>query len=207
MVGVTESFRFQFSTKRQQLVVQGQEILTADKASLRISAIADYRIADVRRYHEESDQPIQVLYTAVQMALRQRFSVETVDHILEHKTSFRGDLTEAVQETAGALGLRVEKVDVRDFTLGGDLRRVYAGVLQSQKEALALVEKARGEASALRTLANATRLFDSHPHLFQLRYLKALEATGTSGQGNTLVLGSPEEWIRSSQAGDAKERS
>ena len=77
--------------------------------------------------------------------------------------------------------------------LGGDLKGVYSSVLTARKEAQAKQETARGEAAALRTLANAARAFENNPELFRLRYLDMLKEAGTSGFGNQLVIGVPEE--------------
>ncbi len=185
-----------FDAHRKELVVQGQEIITADKATLKATAVATYRIRDARRFLTVAQDAVQAVYTAVQLALRQVIGAEEIDKILENKAGYGEKLLELVRETATEVGIEVESVKVRDLILGGDLKKVYAGVLESRKEALALIEKARGEAAALRTLANATRLFENHPQLFQLRYLKALEEAGTSGYGNTIVLGAPEEWVK-----------
>ncbi len=45
------------------------------------------------------------------------------------------------------------------------------------------LERARGEAAALRTLANAARLVEEHPALLRLRTIQA-----ATGPGNTVVL-------------------
>jgi len=66
----------------------------------------------------------------------------------------------------------------------GDLKRVFAQVVQARKEGQAALEKARGETAALRNLANAARLVDGNPALLQLRLLQQLG----SATGNTIVL-------------------
>jgi hypothetical protein len=42
-------------------------------------------------------------------------------------------------------------------------------------------------------LANAARVFENNPDLFRLRYLETLKEAGTSGYGNQLIIGVPEE--------------
>ena len=76
--------------------------------------------------------------------------------------------------------------------MAGELKGVYAGVITARKEAQAQQERARGEAAALRTYANAARVFDNNPDLFRLRYLETLKELGT-GYGNQLIVGVPEE--------------
>jgi hypothetical protein len=52
---------------------------------------------------------------------------------------------------------------------------------------LAILEKARGETAALRSLANAAKMIEANPHLIQLRLVQSL---GQSS-GNSLVFGMP----------------
>ena len=175
-------------TQLRQLIVQSQEISTRDKASVKVSAIAHYRVVDGLKFISEAQVPEQVLYAAVQMAVREIIGAESADRLLESKSHYGSQLKLLVNEVAEQLGLRVESIDIRDIILSGDLKKAYAGVLYAKKEALAGLEKARGEAAALRTLANGARLFESNPQLLKLRYLQLLEDTRATGN-STLVLG------------------
>ncbi|MCB1095290.1 MAG: slipin family protein [Verrucomicrobiae bacterium] len=172
----------------RQLTVQSQEMTTADKAPIKISVVASYRIDDGLKYLSVAQMPEQILYSAVQIALREVIGSESIDAVLEGKSGYGSQLKLLVVDTAGTLGMKVESIDVRDVILGGDLKKAYAGVLLAKKEALAGLEKARGEAAALRTLANGARLFESNPQLMQLRYLQLLENARQSG-ASTLMLG------------------
>ena len=69
----------------------------------------------------------------------------------------------------------------------GDLKNVFAQVVNARKEGLASLERARGETAALRHLANAAKLMEGNPELMQLRLLQALK----EGSGNTIVLKMP----------------
>ena len=69
----------------------------------------------------------------------------------------------------------------------GEMKKAFAQVVKAQKEGQAVLEKARGETAALRSLANAARMIDDNPNLLQLRALQAFADSG----GNTLVLGLP----------------
>ena len=77
--------------------------------------------------------------------------------------------------------------------LSTELGNSYQGVITAKKESLSNLEKAGGEAAAPRTMANAARLFDQNPDLMRMKHLETLKEAGTSGYGNTLVIGVPEE--------------
>ncbi len=70
----------------------------------------------------------------------------------------------------------------------GELKNIFAQVVNARKEGLAALERARGETAALRSLANAAGALDNNPGLLQLRLLQVLE----KNSGNTVVLMAPE---------------
>jgi hypothetical protein len=72
--------------------------------------------------------------------------------------------------------------------VGGELKRAFGEVARARAEALAKLERTRGEAAALRKLANAARLFREHEGLAELKRL-ALAERAAEGGHNTLVLG------------------
>ena len=175
------------------MVVQGQEVITSDCATLKLTAVAQWRIVDAVKFHQQAENSQQALYTLVQLALRQVVGGIPLDDIIEKKTSFGNALLELIKLSAGELGIEVARVDIRDVMLNADLKNSYQNILTAKKDSLSNLEKARGEAAALRTLANASRLFENNPELMRMKYLDVLKEAGTSGYGNTLVIGVPEE--------------
>ena len=182
-----------FDNRTREIVVQGQEVITSDCATLKLSAVAQWRIADPAKFHLGSDDSAKALYTIIQLALRHVVGGISLDDIIEKKTSFGESLLEIVKLALDELGVEVIRVDVRDVMLSADLKNSYQGILTAKKESLTNLEKARGEAAALRTLANAARVFEKNPDLLRLKYLETLKAAGSGGYGNTLVIGVPEE--------------
>lgn len=187
-----------YDLRLNELVVSSQELITVDSATLKLTAVAQWRIGDVVKFHAEAEDTRQALYTRIQLALREVIGSLELDEIMEQKARFGRLLLEAVRTSAAEdLGVEVLSVEVRDLMLGSELKQAYAGVLTARKQAQVRQEQARGEAAALRTLANASRAFEKNPELFRLRYLDTIEKAGTAGFGNQLILGVPEEMISS----------
>ncbi|NNE90355.1 MAG: slipin family protein [Verrucomicrobiales bacterium] len=182
-----------YDIRISELVVQGQEVITADCATLKLTAVARWKIVDAAKFHASTDDPRQAIYTVIQLALRQLFGGVKLDEIVEKKNAYGDALLELARTGTTDLGIEIGKADIRDVMLGGDLKTAYTAVLTAKKESLAQLEKARGDTAALRTLANAARLFEKNPDLFRLKYLETLKDAGTGGYGNTLVIGVPEE--------------
>jgi regulator of protease activity HflC (stomatin/prohibitin superfamily) len=173
---------------RQRVVaVAGQEVLTADGVPLRLTLAASFHVADAAAAHNGVFDYHDALYLLVQLEVRRIIGESPVEEVLSRRAEFGPALREACAEPARALGLELEAVDVKDLMLPGDLKRMFAKVVEARQEGLASLEKARGETAALRNLANAARLLESSPALAQLRLLQHLATTS----GNTYVLGVP----------------
>ena len=171
-------------TRATQLQVVGQEILSADGVSLRISLAASYKIVDVERYFTASQSAEAELYTDLQLALRELVGGVAIDDLLANRQDIGPQLLAAVSPRAATLGLDVERAEVRDIMFPGELKRMFSQVVAAQKEGQAALERARGESAALRNLANAAQAVSDNPALLQLRLLQQLGNT----TGNTVVL-------------------
>lgn len=172
----------------QQLVVQGQEVLTSDHVVLKVSALATYRVVDALTLTRAIAEPYALLYTDLQLALREVVSASTAEDFLSQKNLQDEKLTALMTERCKQLGVEFHRVALRDVMLPGELKRSFMSALQQRQEAHASLEKARAETATLRTLANAAKLMRDNPELLQLRYLDTLNNLRDS-KNTSLVLG------------------
>jgi regulator of protease activity HflC (stomatin/prohibitin superfamily) len=169
------------------ITVPGQEVITSDGVSLRISLAAQYVVVDPAVAINEHQNYHSALYVALQVALREVVAATDVDSLLEQRAAIGGRVEELARDEIVRLGVRLESVEAKDLMFSGDLRKAFAQVVTARKEGLAALERARGETAALRNLANAARVLDANPALMQLRVLQQIGGTA----GNTIVLGLP----------------
>ena len=169
------------------VTVPGQEVITADGVSLRVSLAADYAIVDPAVAMNEVEDFRSALYVALQVGLRGVVGSAAVDDLLERRSELGPEVMAATAEEASRMGLELRRVELKDLMFPGDLKRTFAQVVAARKEGLAALEKARGETAALRNLGNAARLVGDNPALLQLRLLQQIAASA----GNTIVLGMP----------------
>jgi len=182
--------------------VPGQEVLTSDGVAVKVSLVAQYRVADPVTAINAQASYESALYTELQLAIRRIISAESIDSLLQKRPALAAQLTEAAKDGAARLGLELAQADVRDLTLPGDLKKLFTQVTKARQEGLAALERARGETAALRNLANAARLVSDNPALLQLRLLQVVGEQS----GNTVVLGVPQTATPLPVAGTARER-
>lgn len=169
------------------LHVPGQEILTEDGVSLRVSIAAEYVIVDPLAATQSTDDYVGALHVALQLSLREIVGGTPIDDLLQRRGEVGAKLLELASPRATELGLELRSAELKDLMFPGELRRTFAQVVSARKEGEAALERARGETAALRNLANAARMMEQNPTLLQLRLLQELGAAG----GNTIVLGIP----------------
>jgi regulator of protease activity HflC (stomatin/prohibitin superfamily) len=168
--------------------VSGQEIMTADKVSLRMNAMVTYRIVDARKAVSSTDDVRQALYREAQLALRAIVGVRDLDTFLGDKDAVAQEIEQAVRRRASELGLLIATVGIRDVILPGDMKDLMNKVTEAKKAAEANLITRREETAAMRSQANTAKLLADNSTLMRLRELEVLEKIASTGNLN-VVLG------------------
>jgi hypothetical protein len=159
----------------QTLEINGQEILTADKVSLRVNIWAEYQVVDPVKARQTVARPAEHLYKVVQMAVRQSLAKRTLDAVLEARTDLDAAVAEQVRVEAAAFGYRVGAMALKDIIPPGEVRALLEEVVAAEKKAQANLIQRREETAATRSLLNTARLMAEHPLLVRMKELETLE--------------------------------
>jgi len=167
--------------------VPGQDVLSADGVTIRVSLAATYKISDVVAAINSVEHYHLALYQSLQLALRELIGGTEIDDLLAARNTLGPRVLELCSEDLQSYGIELLAVDLKDIMFPGDLKRTFAQVVNARKEGQAALEKARGETAALRNLANAAGLMRDNPMLLQIRLMQQIG----SSSGNTVVVGFP----------------
>ena len=165
----------QVDLRLQAMEVQGQEILTKDKVTLRVNLSAHYKVTDVVQARSDLTRFSEYLYRELQFALRQSVSGRTLDSLLGNKGELDHEIHDTVHQKVLEHGINVRSVGVKDIILPGDMKAILNRVVETEKAAQANVIKRREETAAARSLLNTARLMDENPTLMRLKELEVLE--------------------------------
>lgn len=172
----------------QAMEVQGQEILTKDKVSLRVNLAANYRVVDAVAARSELGNFHEHLYRALQFGLREAIGTRTLDTLLAGKGELEKSVHEYVVGRAAPYGLQVDSVGIKDVILPGDMKELLNQVVEAEKVAQANIIKRREETAATRSLLNTAKLMEENPTLLRLKELEVLEKV-TDKVGSLTVFG------------------
>lgn len=162
-------------TRLQQVEINGQEILTKDKAALRINGYAQYRVVDIEKALLQNKDYERQLYVAFQLALREYVGTLGFDELLEKKESIVPFILEAVKSAAEELGVRVNGFGIRDIILPGDVKEIMNKVLVAEKNAQANSIMRREETASTRSLLNTAKLMEDNAMLWKLKEMEYVE--------------------------------
>ncbi len=168
--------------------VSGQEIMTADKVTLRMNGVVTYRIADPRKAVTKTDDVRQALYRETQLVVRAVVGTRELDAFLTDKDSVAQEIEQSVRDRSAELGLEIASVGIRDVILPGDMKDLMNKVMEAKKVAEANLIARREETAAMRSQANTAKLLTDNPTLMRLRELEVLENVASTGKLN-IVLG------------------
>jgi regulator of protease activity HflC (stomatin/prohibitin superfamily) len=162
-------------TRQQQAEINGQEILTKDKAALRVNAYAQYKVADVEKALLQNKDYERQLYVSFQLALREYVGTMSLDELLEKKETIAPFILKAVTSNAEALGVDVIGFGIRDIILPGDVKEIMNQVLVAEKKAQANIIMRREETASTRSLLNTAKLMEDNAMLFKLKEMEYVE--------------------------------
>jgi hypothetical protein len=162
-------------TRQQQLEVNGQEILTKDKAALRINAWAQYKVADIEKALLQNKEYDRQLYVAFQLALREYIAGFSFDELLEKKETIAPFILQRVKQSAEDLGVEVNGFGIRDIILPGDVKEIMNQVLIAEKKAQTNTIMRREETASTRSLLNTAKLMEENAMLWKLKEMEYVE--------------------------------
>jgi regulator of protease activity HflC (stomatin/prohibitin superfamily) len=175
------------SLREMSHVVAGQGILTADRIEVRISLVAQYRVADPTLAIHSVENYEEQLHQELQLALRDVIAGRTLEQVLDGRTEITAEMYRLTSEPAKRYGVEVNRVGIRDIILPGEVRQVMMLEIEADRAGRADLVKARHEVAAARARANTAKILTENPDFARMREVDAL-VTLASKNGNVVVL-------------------
>lgn len=159
----------------QQMDIPGQEILTRDKAAIRINVQAQYKVRDVVKALVETKEYTKQVYVLLQLSLRAYCGSLTLDEILSRKDDVQTMILTDTSAKTAAIGVDLISCGIRDIILPGDVKDIMNQVLIAEKKAQANAITRREETASTRSLLNTARLLEENAMLYKLKEMEHVE--------------------------------
>ena len=161
--------------RQKQVEISGQELLTKDKAGLRMSLFVQFKVVDVVVALLENKDFEKQLYVIMQLALRKFVGGKTLDELLASKEEMSSYVVDQVKSQAKDLGLEVMEAGVRDIILPGEMKAIMNQVLVAEKQAQANTIMRREETASTRSLLNTAKLMEDNAMLLKMKEMEYVE--------------------------------
>jgi len=161
--------------RMQQMEIAGQELLTKDKANLRINFYVRYQVTNIVKALTENKEYDKQLYVLMQLALREFVGALTLDELLVKKDTVGKEILENLGEKAEDLGLKVSDAGIRDVILTGEMKEIMNQVLIAEKKAQANSIMRREETASTRSMLNTAKMMEENATLWKLKEMEYME--------------------------------
>lgn len=160
--------------KEQILDMNGQEIMTSDKVTLRLNFVCYYRVNDPKKVLEYSNLTHH-LYLLLQLVLREYVGDVTLDDLIKNKQEVSGFVLEALKEKGSNYGIEFTHAGLKDIILPGEIKDILNTVLIAEKKAQANLIARREEIASTRSLLNTAKLMNDNETLYKLKEMEYIE--------------------------------
>jgi regulator of protease activity HflC (stomatin/prohibitin superfamily) len=175
--------------------VPDQKVITKDNISASINAVIYYKVADAAKAYLEVEDFRYAVSQLAQTTMRNIVGGAELDEVLAERDKLSERIKEIIDTESDKWGIKVEKVELKDFFLPEDMERTIGKQAEAERERRAVIIKAEGEVAAAENMAKAATILANAPGALHLRTLQTLNDL-SSDQSNTVIFATPIEVLR-----------
>ncbi len=178
------------------LDVPTQEAITNDNVTVKVNAVAYFRVIDPERAVVQVEDYRRATYQIAQTSLRSVIGEAELDELLGQRERINDKLAHIIDEATEPWGVKVSLVEVKDVELPPSMQRAMARQAEAEREKRAKIIHAEGEYQAAQQLREAAHTMSDEPSALQLRYLQTLTDIAAE-KNSTLIFPVPIDTIGS----------
>jgi regulator of protease activity HflC (stomatin/prohibitin superfamily) len=168
------------------LDVPPQDIITSDNVSVKVNAVAYFRVMNAIKAIVEVENYLYAISQLAQTTLRSVLGEVALDDLLSRRETLNAKLQTILDQHTDSWGIKVALVEVKQVELPQEMQRAMSKQAEAEREKRAKIIHASGEFEAAAKLAEAAAVVAKEPVAIQLRYLQTLTEIGV--EKNTTVI-------------------
>ena len=175
--------------------VPAQDIITRDNVSVKVNAVAYYRVIDPRRAVVEVENYMYAISQLAQTTLRSVLGQADLEDLLAERDRLNQQLQHILASQTDRWGINVSAVEVKNVDLPQEMQRAMARQAEAEREKRAKIIHAEGELIASEKLSQAAAIIDREPAAITLRYLQTLTEIAAE-KNSTIIFPLPIDLLR-----------
>jgi len=177
------------------LDIPAQEIITKDNVTVKVDAVAYFRVEDPARAIIAVEDYRRATALISKTSLRSVLGQSDLDELLIHRDEINKRLREIIDEQTEPWGIKVTIVELSDLELPDTMKRAMARQAEAEREKRAKIIHAEGELAASEQLQKAAAVMAQEPSAVQLRYLQTLTEIAVE-KNSTIIFPVPLEFLK-----------
>ncbi len=137
------------------LNVPPQEVITQDNVTVRVNAVAYFRVVDPNKAITEVENYLLATSQISQTTLRSVLGKAELDALLAERERLNSELQQIIDEQTEPWGVKVSTVEVKDVEMPAEMQRAIARQAEAERERRAKIIAADGEFQASAKLSQA----------------------------------------------------
>src|SRR6202035_2252212 len=190
---------YRISLRIETLDVPSQDIITRDNVSVKVNAVAYFRVVDANIALSQVKDYVYATSQKAQTTLRSVVGQFELDEILSARDKVNAKLQIIIDQDTEPWGVKVTKVEVKQVDIPETMQRAIARQAEAERERRAKIIHAEGEFQASAKLAEAAKVLETQRSAIQLRYLQTLTEIGVE-KNTTIVFPLPidliNQWVK-----------
>ena len=154
--------------------IPSQKIITKDKVSIDIAAVAYYHVVDPEKSVVAIANADYAVNQISQTTVRNVVGKFTLDQILSKTGDINIEIKNIIDAHTEPWGMQVTAVEIKDIVLPENMQRAMAKEAEAERERRAKIVAAEGEMQAAQKLGEAADVMAAHPVALQLRTLQTM---------------------------------
>src|SRR5215813_13730832 len=176
------------------LAIQPQDCITSDNVTVRIDAVAYFRVVDPVQALIAVRDYMQATLQISQTTLRSVVGQVELDSLLGHRDQVNSRIQQIIDQQTEQWGIKITVVEVKDMNLPESMQRAMAKQAEAEREKRAKIIHAQGEMQAAQELHQAATVISQDPAALQLRYLQTLTEIAVE-KNSTIIFPMPIELL------------
>merc|ERR1719296_589141 len=176
------------SLKVRCLDVHPQELMTADKLTIKIDAVCFFKVFDAQKAKFAVENYQFALANLAQVTIRTVLGENTLAEIFSQRAKLNERLKELIDEASDPWGVKVGNVELKGIEIDRQMQRAMAAKAEANQMAEAKIIQSKAQRDAASILAEAAGQMEEQPAALKLQYMETLRTISTQGKNQCVII-------------------
>lgn len=139
------------------LELDQETVITKDNAEVNVTVSINYHVFDTQKYVFQNQDSIESVKEQTKSELRDIIGGKDLNDILNQSNDINAKLQQALNDMTSTYGIKVDRINITNLSPIDSIQEAMDKQVQADREKIATIKKAEGEAEAIERTAEANK--------------------------------------------------